>query len=143
MKRYLRDKLRELKVDYHLVDGLHSLGQFIPENSQMAMPATIFLNADLSEDEQEIVLLHELGHLLTDDTMAEKYHDDYAVRCESEKLANDYMLDKMTSDYADLVEAESANFVNLANYLQQDYDAVAAALKKAYQQGQKQKRKSC
>ena len=87
------DLLKENNITVAFLDDLDSKGLYIPERK------TIILKSELSKEEQILVLLHELGHILHDDDVPGSYVDYHVPRSKMEYQANDFMLRELLHQY--------------------------------------------
>lgn len=53
----------------------------------------------MSKEEQILVLLHEIGHLINDENVPGSYNKHYAPRSKMENKANDFMLRELLYSY--------------------------------------------
>ena len=95
----IKDLLRKYNATLVYNDDLHKKGFNIPINSTSNI---IVVNSDLTDEEIEQVILHELGHSANDDKVIGSYNDynDYLVpRSKMESKANDFMLRELLENY--------------------------------------------
>ncbi|QLL77745.1 ImmA/IrrE family metallo-endopeptidase [Ligilactobacillus saerimneri] len=87
------DLLKENNITVAFLDDLDSKGLYIPEKK------TIILKSELSKEEQILVLLHELGHILHDDDVPGSYVDYRVPHSKMEHQANIFMLRELLHQY--------------------------------------------
>lgn len=79
-------------------------------------PDVIVVNSNLSDDEMEKVILHEIGHAKNDDCSYHDYKYSYVTRLISENCANDFLIKEKIKQFVALNnEPLDANYVNVAN----------------------------
>ena len=111
MDSRLKDLLREyhLEVDYLPIE---KKGYIIPTPPDC--PDILVINENLSDEEAERVILHEIGHA-EDNCHIGDYKNNYSVRINSENSGNDFMIHELVKKYADLgYDITNTNWLNLA-----------------------------
>ena len=79
-------------------------------------PDVIVVNSNLSDEEMEKVVLHEIGHAKNDDTACNDYKISYITRLISENGANEFLIKQKVKQFVALNnEPLDANYVNLAD----------------------------
>ena len=79
-------------------------------------PDVIVVNSNLSDEEMEKVVLHEVGHAKNDDVSCDDYKISYITRLISENGANDFLIKQKVKQFVALNnEPLDANYVNLAD----------------------------
>lgn len=90
------------------------------------------VNATLSDEEQDNVITHEIGHYL-DKLDIGDYKNDDVVRCHSEHNANSYLINRYSAEYVDKVDEDQANYVDFAKSIGiDDVDLVKSILARHY-----------
>lgn len=111
MDSRLKDLLREhhLEVDYLPIE---KQGYIIPTPPDC--PDILAINENLSDEEAERVILHEIGH--ADDAFeVQDYRHNYTVRITSEDCANRFMIKQLVKKYVDLgYDVANTNWLDLA-----------------------------
>lgn len=104
----INDLLNEFKVTLFLFHGelWHRDGLYFPELR------TIYVNAALSEEEREKVILHELGHINHD---PKKYH---RLLLQYENEADRFMIRELIKDYLKDNDVYDFNWLQFAKYHQ-------------------------
>lgn len=111
LKRLL--KKYNLKIQY---GPTHGNGYIIktPDN----YPNLLVVKENLSDEETEKVILHEIGHAENDDDVVGDYKTDNRAHDRCESKANNFMISQKVKEYADLgYDTIHANYINLANSL--------------------------
>lgn len=90
------------------------------------------VNANLSDEEQDNVITHEIGHYLDKLDIGDYKHDN-VVRCHSEHNANSYLINRYSAEYVDKVDEDQANYVDFAKSIGiDDVDLVKSILARHY-----------
>ena len=92
----IKDLLRKYNATLVYNDDLHKKGFNIPINSTSNI---IVVNSDLTDEEIEQVILHELGHSANDDEVIGSYKNYLVPRFKMESKANDFMLRELLEKY--------------------------------------------
>lgn len=92
----------------------------------------IFVNENISEENIETVVLHEIGHAHNDSSIVGDYTKIPSAHCCSEHEANNFMIHEKVKEYVALGnDPDQANYVNIATSLGiNDYEGVRAELLK-------------
>lgn len=105
------DLLKENNIKVVFLDDLNGKGLYIPKER------TIILKSELSKEEQILVLLHEIGHLINDENVPGSYNNHYAPRSKMENKANDFMLRELLYSYLLTTGTEPAD-INCVSFLE-------------------------
>lgn len=103
--------LKENNIKVVFLDDLNGKGLYIPKER------TIILKSELSKEEQILVLLHEIGHLINDENVPGSYNRHYAPRSKMENKANDFMLRELLYSYLLTTGTEPAD-INCVAFLE-------------------------
>lgn len=103
--------LKENNIKVVFLDDLNGKGLYIPKER------TIILKSELSKEEQILVLLHEIGHLINDENVPGSYNKHYAPRSKMENKANDFMLRELLYSYLLTTGAEPTD-INCVAFLE-------------------------
>lgn len=103
--------LKENNIKVVFLDDLNGKGLYIPKER------TIILKSELSKEEQILVLLHEIGHLINDENVPGSYNKHYAPRSKMENKANDFMLRELLYSYLLTTGTEPAD-INCVVFLE-------------------------
>lgn len=103
--------LKENNIKVVFLDDLNGKGLYIPKER------TIILKSELSKEEQILVLLHEIGHLINDENVPGSYNKHYAPRSKMENKANDFMLRELLYSYLLTTGTEPAD-INCVAFLE-------------------------
>lgn len=103
--------LKENNIKVVFLDDLNGKGLYIPKER------TIILKSELSKEEQILVLLHEIGHLINDENVPGSYNKHYAPRSKMENKANDFMLRELLCSYLLTTGAEPTD-INCVAFLE-------------------------
>ena len=103
--------LKENNIKAVFLDDLNGKGLYIPKER------TIILKSELSKEEQILVLLHEIGHLINDENVPGSYNKHYAPRSKMENKANDFMLRELLYSYLLTTGTEPAD-INCVAFLE-------------------------
>ena len=128
MDSRLKDLLREHHLEVKFLP-IKKQGYIIPTPPDQ--PDILIINQDLSDEEAERVILHEIGH--ADDAFdIEDYKDNYSVRITSEDFANKYMVKQLVKKYAELgYDISNTNWLDFANSIgTEKYKTVRKELEK-------------
>ena len=107
------DLLKENNITVAFLDDLDSKGLYIPEKR------TIILKSELSSEEQTLVLLHELGHILHDGDIPGSYAGYSVPHSKMEYQANDFMLRELLHKYV-LTTGEDPADINCVAFLESE-----------------------
>lgn len=124
----------------HLLDKYNLKLQYGPSHGKGCIvetpdgfPDLLVVKEGLSTEETEKVILHELGHHCCDDDTMSDYKRNPITRDRSEYSANKFLVDTYAKKYVEDVDKESANYLNLASFLNlKDVDMVKDILKTTY-----------
>lgn len=84
-------------------------------------PNLIIVQDNLTDEETEKVILHELGHAEADDDTQNDYKDNATTRLICESGAKAFVVHEQIKKYVDLGnDVASANWLNLAKYIGTD-----------------------
>ncbi|WP_304229139.1 ImmA/IrrE family metallo-endopeptidase [Lactobacillus kitasatonis] len=84
-------------------------------------PNFLVVKENLSDEETEKVILHELGHAEADDDTQKDYKDNPTTRLICESGAKAFVVHEQIKKYVDLGnDIASANWLNLAKYIGTD-----------------------
>lgn len=84
-------------------------------------PNLIIVQDNLTDEETEKVILHELGHAEADDDTQKDYKDNPITRICCESGAKNFVVHEQIKKYIDLGnDVSSANWLNLAKYIGTD-----------------------
>ena len=84
-------------------------------------PNLLVVKENLSDEETEKVILHELGHAEADDDTQKDYKDNPITRICCESGAKNFVVHEQIKKYIDLGnDVTSANWLNLAKYIGTD-----------------------
>lgn len=84
-------------------------------------PDLLVIKEDLSDEQIEKVILHELGHAENDDDTQSDYKTNYTTRLSCESGAKSYVVSRLVKKYIDLgYDVETANWLTLAKYIGTD-----------------------
>lgn len=84
-------------------------------------PNLIIVQDNLTDEETEKVILHELGHAEADDDTQKDYKDNPITRICCESGAKNFVVHEQIKKYIDLGnDIASANWLNLAKYIGTD-----------------------
>ncbi|QBK08427.1 hypothetical protein FORC83_p046 (plasmid) [Campylobacter jejuni] len=103
--------LKENNIKVVFLDDLNGKGLYIPKER------TIILKSELSKEEQILVLLHEIGHLINDENVPGSYNKHYVPRSKMENKANDFMLRELLYSYLLTTGAEPTD-INCVAFLE-------------------------
>lgn len=103
--------LKENNIKVVFLDDLNGKGLYIPKER------TIILKSELSKEEQILVLLHEIGHLINDENVPGSYNNHYVPRSKMENKANDFMLRELLYSYLLTTGAEPTD-INCVAFLE-------------------------
>lgn len=128
MDSRLKDLLREHHLEVKFLP-IEKRGYIIPTPPDQ--PDILIINQDLSDEEAERVILHEIGHA-NDAFDIEDYKGNYSVRISSEDCANKYMVKQLVKKYAELgYDISSTNWLDFANSIgTEKYKTVRKELEK-------------
>lgn len=125
LKRLL--KKYNLKIKY---GPTHGNGYII--RTPNGYPNLLVVKENLSNEETEKVILHEIGHAKNDDDVIGDYKTDNRAHDCCESQANKFMISQKVKEYADLgYDTIHTNYINLADCLgTKDYWEVREQLAK-------------
>ena len=103
--------LKENNIKVVFLDDLNGKGLYIPKER------TIILKSELSKEEQILVLLHEIGHLINDENVPGSYNKHYVPRSKMENKANEFMLRELLYSYLLTTGTEPAD-INCVAFLE-------------------------
>ena len=84
-------------------------------------PNLLIVKDNLTDEETEKVILHELGHAENDDKTQDDYKTNYSTRLSCESGANSFVVHEQIKKYIDLGnDISSANWLSLAKYIGTD-----------------------
>ena len=84
-------------------------------------PNLIIVQDNLTDEETEKVILHEVGHAEADDDTQKDYKDNSTTRLICESGAKAFVVHEQIKKYVDLGnDVSSANWLNLAKYIGTD-----------------------
>lgn len=129
----MESHLKYLLKKYNLVikyGSTHGKGYIV--RTPDGYPNLLVVKENLSDEETEKVILHEVGHAKNDDDVIGDYKTDTRARGSSEHKANSFMISEKIKEYASLgYDTMNANYVNLADCLgTKDYWEVREQLAK-------------
>lgn len=95
-------------------------------------PNLLVVKENLTDEEAEKVILHEIGHAENDSDVIGDYKTDTRARGSSEHKANSFMISEKIKEYASLgYDIMNVNYINLADSLgTKDYLEVKQELAK-------------
>lgn len=130
MQKYVKDLIDKFNIVLLSSEKLKKDGYLI----RIEDKNFIIYRSNLNEDNLSKVILHEIGHLVSDDTKDDiDYSSNDLTRFKSEHNANKYLTTEIAKSYSVLVDENEANYVELAEYLNlKDLDMVKEVLKKVY-----------
>ena len=118
----MENHLKHLLKKYNLVikyGPTHSKGYIV--RTPDGYPNLLVVKENLSDEETEKVILHELGHAEADDDTQKDYKDNPITRICCESGANNFVVHEQIKKYIDLGnDVSSANWLNLAKYIGTD-----------------------
>ena len=118
MESHLKHLLKKynLKIKY---GPTHGNGYIIRTPSDY--PNLLVIKENLSDEETEKVILHEVGHAKNDDDTQKDYKDNPITRICCESGAKNFVVHEQIKKYVDLGnDITSANWLNLAKYIGTD-----------------------
>ncbi len=114
--------LKHLLKKYNLVikyGPTHGKGYIV--RTPDGYPNFLVVKENLSDEETEKVILHELGHAEADDDTQKDYKDNPTTRLICESGAKAFVVHEQIKKYVDLGnDIASANWLNLAKYIGTD-----------------------
>lgn len=125
--------LKHLLKKYNLVikyGPTHGKGYIV--RTPDGYPNLLVVKDNLTDEETEKVILHEIGHAENDSDVIGDYKTDDRARSSSEHKANKFMISEKIKEYVSLgYDTMNANYVNLADCLgTKDYWEVREQLAK-------------
>lgn len=94
----MNKRIEEIIEENHIIvsfeNNLEHKGYYI---SKLRM---IVINSSLSEEEQFLVILHELGHALNNDESCKIYNSTYNNHSKEEWAANSFLIKELASEYS-------------------------------------------
>ena len=118
----MESHLKHLLKKYNLVikyGPTHGKGYIV--RTPDGYPNLLVVKENLSDEETEKVILHELGHAEADDDTQKDYKDNPITRICCESGAKAFVVHEQIKKYVDLGnDVASANWLNLAKYIGTD-----------------------
>lgn len=118
----MKSHLKHLLKKYDLViryGPTHGEGYIV--RTPDGYPNLIIVQDNLTDEETEKVILHELGHAEADDDTQKDYKDNATTRLICESGAKAFVVHEQIKKYVDLGnDVASANWLNLAKYIGTD-----------------------
>lgn len=129
----MESRLKHLLNKYNLVieyGSTHGKGYIV--RTPHGYPNLLIVKENLTDDETERVILHEIGHAENDSDVIGDYRTNSRARNASEHKANSFMISEKIREYVSLgYDTMNANYVNLADCLgTKDYYEVKEELAK-------------
>lgn len=108
MNERIKKIIEENNIAVYLENNLDHKGYYIPYIKM------IVINNNLSEQEQEMIILHELGHAINGEDGCEIYNSTFSSHCKEEWNANSFMIKELAQEYASCTgcDVEDINFIN-------------------------------
>ena len=108
MNKKIKDLLKINNVHITFNNNLDHKGYYIQKIKY------IVINNNLSEQEQEMIILHELGHAINGEDGCEIYNATFSSHCKEEWNANSFMIKELAQEYADCTgcDVEDINYIN-------------------------------
>lgn len=108
MNNRIKDILDENHTLISFENNLDHKGYYIP------FIKMIVINNNLSEQEQEMIILHELGHAINGEDGCHIYNATFSSHCKEEWNANSFMIKELAQEYADCTgcDVEDINYIN-------------------------------
>lgn len=94
MNKKIKDLLKRNNVHITFNNNLDHKGYYIQKIKY------IVINNNLSEQEQEMIILHELGHAINGEDGCEIYNSTFSNHCKEEWNANSFMIKELASEYS-------------------------------------------
>ena len=94
MNNHIKNILDENHTLISFENNLDHKGYYIPYIKM------IVINNNLSEQEQEMIILHELGHALNNDESCKIYNSTYNNHSKEEWAANSFLIKELASEYS-------------------------------------------
>lgn len=113
MNKKIKDLLKRNNVHITFNNNLDHKGYYIQKIKY------IVINNNLSEQEQEMIILHELGHAINGEDGCEIYNATFSSHCKEEWNANSFMIKELAQEYADCTGC-SIEDINYINFLQKN-----------------------
>lgn len=113
MNNRIKDILNENHTLISFENNLDHKGYYIP------YVKTIVINNNLSEQEQEMIILHELGHAINGEDGCAIYNSTFSNHCKEEWNANSFMIKELAQEYASCTSCDVKN-INFMNFLQKN-----------------------
>ncbi|OUQ02135.1 ImmA/IrrE family metallo-endopeptidase [Lactobacillus gallinarum] len=118
----MRARIKHLLNKYHLklvYKDIEGKGYII--HTPANVPDFIFVKENLSDEETEKVILHEVGHAENDDNVIGNYKTNSRAHDCYESGANKFVVSEKVKEYANLgYDTMNANWLNLAQYIGTD-----------------------
>ena len=108
MNKKIKDLLKRNNIHIIFNNNLDHKGYYIQRIKH------IVINNNLSEQEQEMIILHELGHAINGEDGCEIYNSTFSSHCKEEWNANSFMIKELAQEYASCTgcDVEDINFIN-------------------------------
>lgn len=108
MNNRIKDILDKNHTLISFENNLDHKGYYIP------FIKMIVINNNLSEQEQEMIILHELGHAINGEDGCHIYNATFSSHCKEEWNANSFMIKELAQKYADCTgcDVEDINYIN-------------------------------
>lgn len=108
MNNRIKDILDENHTLISFENNLDHKGYYIP------FIKMIVINNNLSEQEQEMIILHELGHAINGEDGCHIYNATFSSHCKEEWNANSFMIKELAQEYANRTgcDVEDINYIN-------------------------------
>lgn len=113
MNKKIKDLLKRNNVHITFNNNLDHKGYYIQKIKY------IVINNNLSEQEQEMIILHELGHAINGENGCEIYNATFSSHCKEEWNANSFMIKELAQEYADCTGCDIED-INYINFLQKN-----------------------
>lgn len=118
----MENHLKHLLKKYDLViryGPTHGEGYIV--RTPDGYPNLLVVKENLTDEEAEKVILHEIGHAEADDDTQKDYKDNPITRICCESGAKNFVVHEQIKKYVDLGnDVSSANWLNLAKYIGTD-----------------------
>ncbi|RVU69837.1 MULTISPECIES: ImmA/IrrE family metallo-endopeptidase [Lactobacillus] len=129
----MSSRLKQLLRKYHLeikYGPTHGKGYIV--KTPKGFPNLLIVKENLSDEETEKVILHEIGHAEHDKEIVGDYRTDARAHDCCESKANNFMISEKVKEYAELgYDTLNANWLDLAKEIgTQDYWLVREELSK-------------
>lgn len=127
MNIHIKDILKRYNVGLIFNDNLDHWGYYIEAIN------VIVVNSRLSEEEQDLVILHELGHVINH-TECDLYNSSPTNHIKSEADANSFMVEELVNEYSSIPdnETDDIDYSNLLKITNLNADSIARIIRHMY-----------